>query len=923
MNSDFSRECQPVKRSITCKKLTLCFSNQCAASDALRKSYNPATFFNAEIGPGASQHNRRCLGSLRSKKKCQKMKLRALRKFVNKMINPKSKKSPDERIQRALLKIKKKFLKKKLSKKQTKRCIVKLCFIELSGYHVTFGLEQMKLLLGSKKLGDNRIGWMAVLVILGKDSGNERSIDEAIHTYLSNRSNEYGLGLVLSVLGGLADPSYAVKYAQMVADLAFSSVIADFTQKKALLCLARLVSSCKEMAGLEIVREKVGETLTAPSFGVRMCGASLIIAVLRTKAAKMDNVFGIVIKTLASILLRGETEGKDPPRSKDRDVPYPFLCMRLFRILSYKTKWDDGEVEEIEALITSTIDQCTSDFQSDKVFRSCMLVYEIANLTTVVPMQESVAERIVKYLLHAKTSSQSCLLSFALEKLALIVHAIPACAQYVTLSLPILFKIIRTRDEATDSRALQLLYVIANKNNGLQIVNELTDYIASSSLHIRESLCLKAAVLAMSYVPDELSCVKMLIQILNTGGDACSDKVWRSAAQMVIQNPPIQPEVTNLVFDYLTKIVRPHSNLVKLGAFLIGEYAKVAKLDGIQCCKYLISACSLSDPECRPMILSALMKLSVTIHSTRELAVEFFKSQAGSLNIEVAQRCREYLHLASTDIVSDALVMKMMMTSNHSRFMPVSEMFENAGSRRSSITVGAQNDKDPILQFIDCEQGEIYKDEWVIVRAAVVYDPPRLQLFINFENKYHDVLWMKDFEIESCEQLKFRVGSVPATLAPGERVSIQIEFVAMQVTDFIPSASISMNNQTIKFRLPVLMARWMETLPMDRQTFVTRWNSVTDDNLIKSLQLVIPDGNVMLVVADIVRRKLGLHPAMFEVPPNCLVFCGVFRCFGFNAGFLIRFTYIEADLDLTMTLHATDERGASVVAESIRRAFLS
>ena len=763
---------------------------------------------------------------------------------------------------------------------------------------------------------------MGVLVILGKESCNERSIDEAINAYLSNRSNEHGIGLVLTVLGTLADPSYALKYTRMVADLAFSPVVSDLTQKKALLTLTRLVSSCKEMTSLEIMREKVSVTLESPSFSVRLCGASLILAMLRTKSVNLENVFETVIKTLTSILLRGERQAKDPPPGT-RDIPYPFLCMRLFRILRHKTKWEPGEVEEVESLILAALDMCTGDFQSEKVYRSCMVAYEIANLSVVFPMKELVAEKIVKYLLNAKASSQPCLLAFALEKLALIVHAIPSCAQFVTLSLPMLFKIMRARDESTDFRALQLLYVIANKNNGLQIVNELIEYISSSSLHLRESLCLKAAVLAMSYVPDELSCVKMLMQILNTGGDSCSDKIWRSAAQTVIQNPPIQPEVTKLVFDHLMTNIRPHANLLKLGAFLIGEYATAAQLDGMKCCQYLISACGLADVECHPMILSALMKLSISFESTRGAVIEYFKSQAGSLDMEVAQRCREYLHFISTDIISESLVMKMMLTSHHSRFLPVREMFENAGSRRQSLVNVSGTENDPIMQFVESDQGVIHSDEWVVVRAAVDYDSPRLQLFINFENKHDDVLWMKDFEIESCEELKFRVGSVPATLAPGERVTIQIEFVAMSVTAQIPSASINLSGKTVTFRLPVLMARWMETLPMDRQTFVSRWNSVTDDNLIKSIQLVIPDGNVMSVVADIVRRVLGLQPARFEVPENCLVFCGVFRCFGFNAGFLIRFTYVQSDLDLTVTLRATDEQSAVVVSETIRKAFLS
>ena len=89
------------------------------------------------------------------------------------------------------------------------------------------------------------------------------------------------------------------------------------------------------------------------------------------------------------------------------------------------------------------------------------------------------------------------------------------------------------------------------------------------------------------------------------------------------------------------------------------------------------------------------------------------------------------------------------------------------------------------------------------------------------------------------------------------------------------------------------------------------------------ITLVVPDGDVIQSVIDIVGRKLGIQPVRFELPENMAVFCGVFRCFGFSAGFLLRFVYIEKDLDLSLTVRATTETSGKVICECARKAFLS
>ena len=90
------------------------------------------------------------------------MKVKGLKHFIKDVNSQKSGVSTDERIKQELFKIKK----KKKKKGNLKSVFAKMCFIQLLGYDLNFGLKQIKHLLKSKDSSENFFGWLALSIIV-------------------------------------------------------------------------------------------------------------------------------------------------------------------------------------------------------------------------------------------------------------------------------------------------------------------------------------------------------------------------------------------------------------------------------------------------------------------------------------------------------------------------------------------------------------------------------------------------------------------------------------------------------------------------------------------------------------------------------------------------------------------------------------
>lgn len=504
------------------------------------------------------------------------MEIRGLRNFITEVNDPDSKIMPSDRIQLELVKIKQYFIKNKNSAYDRKKYIAKLCFISMAGYQVTFGFPQIVELVRAHKASEQRIGWMAAVVLCGNDPDLIQDLIPEMKKQLQRRKKkELRLALVLSAIGCIGGPILADQLGPNVADLAISPESKEIVRKRALLCLSRLYQNTQNLPAIDRVSPKLGSLLKNTSFSIRLATASLVLTIMESLPSSLSGIFTIAVEVLSELFVTNSYQKTDLYDG----FPAPFLCVKLFRLLSYRKEWPLEEITQVECIMMQIMSKEPSTYKKDMKYTYFMVFAEIAHLVSTASFSNEAIQAVVKHLMSHINSDVSNLKRVALEKLSAIIQSNPSSAMYIQSSLDPLFNMIRCRDPSIDKRALQLLYVIANKENGLQIVNSLLAYLPDAPVYLKESLCMKISVLTQSYKNDPMSCVSILIQVLSAGDEYCGDKIWMDAAQSVGCHNQIQNEITLKLIEMITKSVKPHNSVLMLAAFLIGEYGHNCQID--------------------------------------------------------------------------------------------------------------------------------------------------------------------------------------------------------------------------------------------------------------------------------------------------------------------------------------------------------
>ena len=937
------------------------------------------------------------------------MKIKGLHKFISEVNDPKSAMTPEYRIQLELLKIKKSLLKKKKKKMyNTKKCVAKLCYIELYGCHVAFGFPQVLTLLRSLDLSDIFFGCLATVILIGNNKSFIAELIPEMRRFLSDTGNDLGICFALNAISCIESAEMADSLGPSIADIVIQPNVSEYARKKAMLTLAKIYQTTRQYPSIDRITPKLSSFLLSKSSGIVQCASTLILSIIRSQSNSIIDFFPIVIDQLYSIFIKNEYE-KEIVRGK---IPCPFLAIKLFKILMFKSDWTDGEKDKIESVVTTLLNlidlligspstnsksnltntpvnaapiitSSPSFVNYSSFLPSYMIFSEISDLASSVVFNKSITDRIIQrlisliqlyspLLLQPKSTTSSSrkqedlsnendsiesyckgidLCYFALDKLNLIIRSAPLSAFTMQPIVPILASMMRLRNILADVRALDLLYAIATNENGIQIAEEMIDFLPASPLYLRESLGTKAAVLIQSYGTDDMNSILILVKILKIGDKslARSDIIWRFIVQTVYQKPSIQKQATEEVYDIVKSAVLPGPPLIKSSSFLIGEYFDIcSSFNASNASELLFSIFKKADEQSQSMVLMALMKIAIKSADIRSNICNFFKKHIGSLSYEVAQRSKEYAKILS---LPEKVLKKIVLSPNSSCHV-INDIFATK-TVKGEIPVKNENglisplfeDRKDITiddklfnHFQSEDTGILLQNAHFIIRAAVRYDQPRLSMIVNIENLTTAPVVIKNFTIDSNDELRYRIVDIPFSIDSRNRSSIAIDFVMMDMTSRLPVLNLTIdkrvdksgeNNvssekvETVSTPLPIFFNRWFLPFDIDEESFMSRWASIVDPQMIGGAQLVIPDGDVIEATVAIMKKIFGLEPLKFELAKNNIVAAGAFKCFSGNIGVLLRFVYDEDNMDFSFHVKANMKSAVKVIVDMIRNAFLS
>jgi AP-2 complex subunit alpha len=207
---------------------------------------------------------------------------------------------------------------------------------------------------------------------------------------------------------------------------------------------------------------------------------------------------------------------------------------------------------------------------------------------------------------------------------------------------------LRDRDISVRRQGLDLLYSMCDPTNAKPIVTELLKYLQTADYAIREEVVLKIAILTEKYATDIQWYVDISLRLIAMAGDHVSDEVWERVIQIVTNNEELQIYAATNALQYV-KQDHIHETLVKIGAYLLGEFGHLiadnegcSPIEQFMALQSKMQGCSFST--CG-IILSCFVKYVNLFPEIRPQLLQVFKFYSHSMESELQQRACEYLAL--------------------------------------------------------------------------------------------------------------------------------------------------------------------------------------------------------------------------------------------------------------------------------------
>lgn len=214
----------------------------------------------------------------------------------------------------------------------------------------------------------------------------------------------------------------------------------------------------------------------------------------------------------------------------------------------------------------------------------------------------------------------------------------------------IIIGLLRDRDISVRRQALDLLYSMCDSTNAQPIVSELLKYLQTADYAIREEMVLKIAILTEKYATDIQWYVDISLRLIAMAGEHVSDEVWQRIIQIVTNNEELQVYAAQNILQYI-KGDHCHETLVKIGAYILGEYGHLiadhkgcSPIEQFMALHAKMNGCSFST---RAIILSCFVKFINLFPEIKPQLMQVFRVYSHNTDSELQQRACEYLALAS------------------------------------------------------------------------------------------------------------------------------------------------------------------------------------------------------------------------------------------------------------------------------------
>jgi hypothetical protein len=526
--------------------------------------------------------------------------------------------------------------------------------MQMMGYQTSFMQMSCINLLASSDFTEKRIAYSALSLVIDSTSQVLLLATSTIKKDLQNKDSTEIQALALNAIGDVCTPDMCRELGMEVANLIQNT--GDSNVKKRAACAAVvIIKNCPEMIDSYI--DKIPTLLEDRTHSVCLSGIYLVIEMINKKPAIIEK-----IKKYHSMFVKYEKSLLSVSYSPEFDVngiTDPFLQAKILEIMQYTAKDDKDLIDELADLFVS-VQSITESSRQTGYALQYEIIKTINNLNASSGMKSLSNNILGKFL----SSNDYNLKYIALNTLKDVARKDLSSIQK---HRGVILEFLKDNDISLQKRALDLIYLIINKNNLKKITRECLIFLPKAEDEIKFELTKKLqdsiVKYSLSYKWEIDSLIKMVI---NSKGKIYED-VLSQIINAILKVKDLYIYSAHKAFIAL-KMKKNENNpsLVKLCIYIIGELCTyLIKNNTLNCKNETVTVnendvlnllkeigakhSSLGNETVIEYLLNALVKLLIRIPEKRNEIESIIKSYRRSYFSEVQSRALEYLQFNESD----------------------------------------------------------------------------------------------------------------------------------------------------------------------------------------------------------------------------------------------------------------------------------
>ena len=534
------------------------------------------------------------------------------------------------------------------------RNLCKAIYMQMMGYQTSFMQMSCINLLASSDFTEKRIAYSALPLVIDSTSQVLLLATSTIKKDLQNRDNPEIQALALNAVGDVCTPDMCREISMEVANIIQNAEDSN-VKKKAACAAVVIIKNCPEMMDSYI--DKIPLLLEDRTHSVCLSGIYLVLEMINKNPAIIEK-----IKKYHSMFVKYEKSLLSVSYSPEFDVngiTDPFLQAKILEIMQYTAKDDKELIDELADLFVS-VQSITEASKQTGYALQYEIIKAINNLNASSGMKSLSNNILGKFL----SSNDYNLKYIALNTLKDVARKDLASVQK---HRAVILEFLKDNDISLQKRALDLIYLIINKNNLKNITKECLIFLPKAEDEIKYELTKKLqdsiVKYSLSYKWEIDSLIKMVI---NSKGKIYED-VLSQIINAIIKVKDLYIYSAHKAFLAL-KVKKNENNpsLAKLCIYIIGELSTYLVNNNTLNCKN--ETITVSDKDILSLLkeigikhnnlgnetvieylLNALVKLFIKFPEKRSDIEGIIKQYKRSYFSEVQSRALEYLQFNKSD----------------------------------------------------------------------------------------------------------------------------------------------------------------------------------------------------------------------------------------------------------------------------------